>query len=562
MKSSTPWWQNPVVYRTAIGVYVLLVLGLAGASFAVSNHDVRGGIYVRGHAEMETGRTNGLRGVFHYAPTGETLHPGEMEWTLLPQHSDNSAVPLSFGDATALELWPDLPVQLPDSLAEGDYLLQARTSHDKIPEMITEVPVTVAPRPEAIASLQERAWPELSLRDDETHRRRPRVESLSTSPSSALAITPPDGELVRGLSERVFFRVFDEETGSPLPATLSFEVLRGVQEGEMEPQAHTDDLGFAYINVTPATDLELLVSVVTLESTLEEPDELDGPAQEESGPDQFTVRISAVASQFGTRPHSRVVTPDDPIEATIFSILGDCTYMVDLYDDGDRLLETLTLAMRDGRGGARFQTPSTSEASPLLRIQAYQSLYGTTHGWDSAHLLLLEDDSRESLLEATRELFTWIAEHTDSSHHRALVEEGYLDEELTERQLRRLIEAGLDELPRAFELPPILMNSRQGDREALEVWKTEVRSDLQILMGIVLLGGVMVVFYLVALGIRRYRREALLLAEVDLEFDGDDDPEALKAIQLERVTVALQGAIVLITILAFALGILLVVSYL
>lgn len=535
-----------MVYRTAIGVYVLLVLGLAGASFWVSGIDVRGAIYLRGHDQMETGRTNGLRGVFHYAPTGEALDPAHMEWTL-ESVDDGARYPLSFEQGSAAALWPDLPISLPDEVAPGAYWLEVQTSHEKVSQLTARTEVDVTRRPSPAAQVGDMGWPEAAPRDDDAHRRYPRLVELSEPSDIQVAITPADGELVRAVPGRVYFRVFDKDRGAPVPAAIELELTSGHAIDDIPARIRTDSSGIAVLDVTPAMDLEFDVIVHPTGGADELP--------------RYHLRLYTVGAQYGIRPHQRIIRRGSPVEATIFCAMGNCDYLVDLYDES-RLLETLTLSMRDGRGGARFELAEDARISPILRLQAYQSIYGTTHGWDSTYVIFVSDDRPATLLETTRELYSWIADETGSIHHRALVEDGYLSDDLSVIELRRLLEAGLEEIPRSFEQPPVLMNTRMSDREAMQTWRDEVRGDLMIMMSFILFLGVIVVFYLVLLGIRRHRREAMMLAMVDLEFDEPDSAENLRAIQMERITVAVQGAIVLLTILAFALGILLVVSYL
>lgn len=556
MKTSQ-FWRRPIVFRSALGVYVLLVFILAAMSFGVTIFDVRGALYLRGFAELEQGRPNGMRGSFQYAPTGEALRPGKMEWQLVEPNTDKRyALELASGEPA--DRWPDMRLLIPDEVPAGDYELEVALDHEQAPRFLARAPVEVKEWGGAVENLSDLPWPRWRPRDDEAERRPARVKPKRPDLPVALAVTPAEGELSRGFPWRVIFRVYDPETGQPMPATLKIELNHGLLEREFKAEIHTDPLGFAVFEVVPASTLYLDVEVQTLASTVEE-ERFFGEQE-----NIFEVRLSAVPTQFQLRPHRQVVRRGENVDATIQSVLNNPSYMVDLFDlDGERLLQTQTAAMQGQQGGARFVAPKAGESSPLLRVQTYQSLYGVEHGWDSRYILLVEEDSQPALLALVRELFEWIAENREDPHFRALLEGDYLDEELTEGQLRRLIGIGLEELPRSFELPPVLMNTREADREAMQTWQQEKRQEVALMLGLLLAGGVVIVLYFVALGIARQQREARLFAELDLEHEESAFHDELeRSIKLERLIGVLQALVMLATLLAFALGIHMVVSYL
>lgn len=547
MKKSSQFWRRPVVYRSAIGLYILLVLIVAAVSFGVSIFDVRGALYMRGASTFEVDRLTGLRGSFQYAPTGEVLAPEELELRLVHGES-REGYELEFPQDEPLKSWPDVQLRVPEGAPAGEYELEVKMGHKRAPRFLARAPIRVEEEGRRPSKLSDVPWPKLRPRDDEADRRRVRVVPKGAEQPVALAVTPGDGELARGFSGRVIFRVYEPETGQPVAGRIFIGLERGLVESEIQGSIPIDPLGFAVLEVWPGTDLDLDVKVEDLEG------------QEY----HFEVRLSAVPAQYQVRPSRQIVLRSEGIEASINSVLNDPSYMVDLYDlDGDYLLETLTLSMRGQRGGARFLAPAPGESSPLLRVQAYQSVYGVEHGWDSRYILLLDDDSRQRLLKSARELFGWIVKNTDDVHYGALLEGDYLDEELIEGQLRRLIAVGLEEIPRSFELPPVLMNTREADREAMAAWQDGMRRDMALLLGFLLFGGLVLVFYFVALGVARQQREAQLLAELDLEHEESAYGEELaRSIRLERMIAALQGLLVLATLVALAIGIHMVVSYL
>lgn len=572
-------WRQPIVYRTAIALYVALVLALAGVIFSVNSLDVQSAVYLRADTELETDRLHGVRGAFHYAPTGEVLTPETMEWRLEPtDRTGGDAHDLVFPHGPPEETWPNPTFRL-DEVDPGDYDLYLKATHAEVASLETRQPVTVRKRPRPPRALDELRWPRKEFRSDDPRRHdvvEP-VDSIDIEPGDdesdettgdetetgpaeiELAATPPTGELKRGLPQTVVLRTFDADSGRPVPATVRLELTDGMLENDLESPVRTNRLGIATVELQPATRLQFDVRVEPA------PDEVSTTESDDEttwAPASFTLDYEVAATQYGLSLANHLVTPDDEIAAAVHTTMPDGTFMADLYDqDGHRLIDALSLRISDGESGVRFDAPDTGEASKLLRLQTYQSLYGTKHAWDSSWVLFVDDDSIDSLRETTYELYDWIADETDSPHHRTLVDRRAFDDR-SAAELRALLEAGLEEVPRNFELPPVLMNTRDADRQALDAWREEVQQDLRWMLAITIFAGIMVVLYFVVLGIQRHRREHALIQQLGL--DDDELPEDFerRTERLERYAVTLQGLIVLLTLIAFALGILIMVSYL
>lgn len=555
-------WRRPAVYRSAIGLYIFVVLAVAGVTFAVNSIDVQGALYVRGEPDLERDRTHGMRGVFHYAPTGEMLVPEQMDWFLDPVDGDDAAVyPLRFVDGPAHQSWPDPSFRLADDIPDGDYHLRVDASHRQVAQMEAGYPVTVSQRPPP-ASIDELRWPRQTAREDDAQNRDPAVEIADEDrqPEVMVSLAPADGELVRGMPQSLYLRTWETETGRPVPATLEFDLANGLLDNDLPESVRTNRLGFADIELQPATTLAVDVIVEPAPPQIIDP---DADADAEPLPtERFELNLPAVATQYSLQPTSPVVTPGDTIDAVAHSVLSDGHFMVDLHDhQGDRLLDTASLLMTDGKSGVQFDAPDPGQSSPLVRLQSYQSIYGTTHGWDGAYVLVVEDDSEQVLRDATADLFAWIGESSSSPHHRALADGDYLDD-LSRAQLLQLLRAGVREIPRTFEMPPVVLNTREDDRRELDVWRAEVQKDLRWMMGLTLFVGLIVVLYFIVAGIRRNQRETAALREFELETSDPLPQQQRRAERIERLTVALQGIIVFFTLLVFALGILIMVSYL
>ncbi len=559
-----------VIYHIAIVVYALLLLGLAAASVGIGGMDIRGAVYLRGPVELQPGETHGFRGVLHYAPTGEALMPESVHMRLV---GPGLAVPLEVGGE-----WPDLLVTVPEETAPGERQLEVRLESERTGTVEAAAEVRVG-EGSVVGALEEREFPEGRTRHEDAHRRRPQVQVMprpieievdftapeeegaledegseeaeegdeeAEGPQIALDLIPADGELVRGLEQRIFLRVVEVETGAPVRADLSLEKTMGIIEGELPEVIRSDGMGIAVVELVASTDLDIEVDV--------------HPRDEELLGERFLLRLSSVPTQFVVRPTALVVGAGQDLSAQVMSTLASPNFMADLYD-GPHLLGALTLSMREGQGGVVFDEDLLVGRGPLLRLQVYQSLYGTSHGWDSAYVFLAPRSEPEDLQGIAEELVAYLGEHGDNPYHRWLVEEGRFDEELDVVLVRRLIAASLAEMPRSFELPPVLLNTRQEDRETLATWQEEARRELQWLIGFLLLGGFAVVLYFVLLGVRRHQEEARMLKEIELDLEPNSADEH-RAIALDRLTVVVQAVVVLATLAAFALGILLVVSYL
>lgn len=569
------FWRRPAVYRTAIGLYVMLVLVLAGAAFAIYSIDVDGAMYVRGDTTLEVDRPHGLQGRFSHAPSRETIYPETMEWTL--ESGDGEHHRLEFADEPMADYWPNTGFRIGDDVDEGDYELRVHASHELVDEMIATRQVQVSKRSAPEQSLHEFPFGEWTPREDYAGYRwsHPVRSDDDGDQSIALEVSPPDGELVRGVNQQIVVRTFEPDTGRPIPAEITLEKVEGMLEKDLDSTFETDEFGFGSVEVRSTIDLLLDATVRPVDandggSKVDEPTDEHGGREGDNDDGQgapaahFRLFLPGVPASYSVEPLSPVVTPGESIEAFVYSTIVDREFVADLKDtEGQRLLDGMIVAMGEGEAGLKFTAPDTSEASRLLQLQVYRSIYQTSYSWDDAYLLLLEDDSEKTLRSAATELYSWIADEADSAHHRAIVDEGMLDEVGKDRLLK-LIEWGLRDIPRTFEPPQVLMNTRAEDQEALDAWRVEAQSDLRVMMIITFIVGLVVVVYFIILGIRRTRRENALMQDLSIELDESHrEVDALeKGADLERLVVVLQGIIVFATLVVFALGILLILGYL
>ncbi len=558
-KEGGAFFRRPIVYRTAIGLYVALVLVLAGIIFSVNSLDVQTAVYLRADAELETNRTHGARGVLHHAPTGEVLYPETMQW-VLKRPDDGISHNLEFVHGPADETWPTPTFRLPDDIEPGSWELWFEATHERSAPLQTAHRITVAERPPPATSLHDLSWPRPQYRNDDPSRALVRpVDTIDLDEEGEpdedadeptrvkLDVAPPTGELMRGLEQTLYLRTFDADDGTPIAADVELKITEGQLDHDIDEPITTNRLGIGSTTIQPTHSIEVEFRVTPHD------DDIDAAT--------FQTRFDSATSQYALRPTSRVITPGDTIEAGVTTTMPGDTFTADLLDvEGRRFLDGLSLRMSDRAGGIKLDAPESGEASRLLSLQTYQSPYGTQRAWDSSYLLFVGDDSHHELQRITEELYEWIGEHTGSEHHRRLVDDRVFDD-LSEAQLRALITAGLEEIPRSFELPPVLLNTRDTDREALDAWREEMKRDLNRMMVFTLAIGIVVVMYLVILGIRRQREDAQKMRDLALEEGEIPSEQQLRDERLERYTVVLQGLIVFLTLIAFAVGIWLMVTY-
>lgn len=565
---------------------MVLVLALGAFAVSVNTIQVEGAAYLRAQPTLEKGRPNGLRGIFQYSPTGEALQPQSIDLALIDAGSNNAnsndadsdgapadgleSHPLKQVASDATQAWPDLSFMVPDDVPAGDYELRFRVTHDKVNELTDQVPVQVLDAPSRPTSIREMTWPRAKPRTDDADDRRPSIRHRRGDANLGLALIPASSEVLRGHEQTFYLRAFDSRRGKPLSATIDLHKTDGMHDGKLPDEVRTDDQGFASFTMSPVTDLRF---DATLRVDGDDHDSDDGSSNDaaddsaedatgENGPSAtYAITLYTVTSQLTFDQLPPVAIAGEPIQGALQSILDDNHYMVDLFD-GDHLLHTLTARLEDHRGGLRFEAPSADQTAPLLRLQTYRSLYGLDHGWDATYLLLLAEDSAAARRQALADLFEWLAHHRDDPHYAYLATDDGALAGLSQTQLQELIAAALADVPKTLVEPPVLINTRQDDIAELETWRQQMRHRVMIMMSILLVLGLAVVLYFIATGIAHQQRGAAQLRAIELEFE-DPDPTTQRRLQfIERSLVILQATIVFGMMVAFAVGIVVVISIL
>ncbi|TXD36057.1 hypothetical protein FRC98_13100 [Lujinxingia vulgaris] len=636
--------QRPIVYRSAIALYVVMMLGLITASVAIGNRDVRSALYLTGSPTWNTHQPQALRALYFDAATGARLAPDDFEirWSapdaaplataeagpghylhiqippydsLAPrQNSDShdSLAPRQNSDSHD-SLAPDQNNDSHDSLAPDqnndshDSLAPRKNnhSHDSLaPRKNNHSYDSLAPRknnhshdslapdqnndshdslaPDASAETREicalarrESFPELhdcwtielrqpprspseslqlaigppTSRDPEQDdRRAPLTAEDPTSPLT-LQIGPTDGELVRGLPDTLGLRVMERASGQPLRAHLDITLERGLTQAPLKSSLTTDALGLAALPINALTELTLKITATPLDNS-------------DDAPSTFTLRLPTVAAQFAIDMPRPYVVAGQPVEGAVSTILTDSPFMTDLFA-GSSMIAASAFGSSKNAGGFTLPTPEADAIGPLARVQVYQSFFGAGDAWDIAHLLVLNDGSPQTLRETTSLLLDYLHTNHPDEHwdvYRDLFTPPHSPSVDTPERIAPLIRFALSRLPRDFQSPQPLLNTREEDRRELEAWKDDLQRDLYHMMIVVLLVGLLIVAYFALLGVRRLRREKSLLAEIDLELDAPltDNSDA----RIEDLVTLFQAFIVFATIALFGLGIILVVSYL
>jgi hypothetical protein len=562
--------RSKTVRRTAVGLYVLCLAGVLGAFFIISLFEVENSTYMLGHDTVEKSRPNAVRGVVFDTPTGKfvtdatvdlSLH--DFEWDgessvqrIVEQQLEGTEIASGTTEPTG---HIHLQMQPSDDVEPGDYALVVHATGQKVSkDYYAGLDVEVVPREPA-----ELDWP------DRTHRlpedNRPDHDEAATKSDGPVAIDllPRDGEVIRGVESTVYVRTYDRESGEPVSATVLFNKVEGINETELPAKVTTDRMGLARVRWTPGTDQNWQLEAIDADM----PSDDDTSAGEEADDDTSTatIRITTVPAQFSMELSDSVVEPGQTVEGYVKSLNRSGGMMVDLYD-GDAWTVAEAFGLREGASGLKVTVPEYDGIGKLQRVQLYGGIYGTGNAWDAKYVWLAEDTDEAGRQAALREVIAFHADHTDDPYFAYLHDNDAAQSDTAgEKELRRWTRAYLDGVPRHFDAPPQLINSEKKAKERLEEWKSGIKSKLMYLVGFGLFVGLMVVLYFVMMGIRSSQEHKRQLRDVDTELaisgDAADDVDAVHAARADDWVVWLQIAIVVTTLIFFAAGILLLLSF-
>ncbi|RAL23902.1 hypothetical protein DL240_07075 [Lujinxingia litoralis] len=555
MRRVLPLLQRPLVYRSAIGLYVLIMISLITASVAIGNRDVRSALYLTGSSTWQPHQPQALRALFFDAAVGTNLAPDhfEVHW------NTPNAPPLAKGEAGPgyfihLNI-PPIDRLAPEQHDSEQHEVCALAKRDTFPDMRACWEVDLLPPAETLDEALNRAIGTTTSRDPNQHTRHPVLQDDNPASELVLQLGPADGELVRSLPDRIWLRVLERSSGAPVQARIELTRVRGLAQGPLTTSLTTDPLGLASLDLTVLTELELTARLYHLDEEL-------SPEASPREPATFTLRLTTVPAQLSLALPKPYIVAGEPLEGLVHTIRPGAPFMADLFE-GTSMIAANAYGTSQSRGGFSLPTPPTDQIGPLARVQVYSSFFNPGDAWDVAHVLVLDDNSSQTLFRTTLALLQHLQELEPNAHWAPLIarlqEPSYRKFQSLDR-LRPLLTYALSRLPRDFYAPQPLLNTRQQDRQALQLWKDELQQDLYRMMLLVFGLGLLIVCYFVLLGVRRHRHESRLLAEVELELEGPIHTN--RAAKLEDLVTMIQVIIVLATAALFGLGIILVVSYL
>ena len=566
--------RNQTVRRAAVGLYVFALAGVVGAFFIVSLFEVENSTYLLGDATVEKGRPNAVRGVVFDTPTGRFVRDAKIDLSLYEFEWDGessvqnivekqlSGTEIASG-ATEPTGHFQLQMEPPEAVETGDYSLVVHATGTRVSEdYYAGVDVEVAPR-----APTELDWPTKTHRLPEDNR--PGHDEAATNSKGPIAVDllPRDGEVIRGVESTVYVRTYHRETGEPARATVQFNEVKGINETELPSTVRTDAMGLARVRWTPGTDQNWKLEVLDASSPSEETEvESDDGDEEEPENSTATIRITTVPAQYSMTLNDSVVQAGEPLEGYVKSLNRSGGMMVDLYD-GDEWTVAASFGMQEGASGLRLTVPEYEGIGKLQRVQLYGGIYGVGRAWDAKYVWLTDDTSEDGRQAALREVIEFHADHTDDPYFDYLRRTDAAQSDTAgAEKLSRWTRAYLDAVPTHFDAPPELINSEKQAKERLDEWKSGIKSKLMYLVAFGLFVGLMVVLYLVLMGIRssQAHKQDLRDVDTDLAIDGEVDgldEDVVSAARADDWVVWLQIAIVVTTLIFFAAGILLLLSF-
>jgi hypothetical protein len=623
------WARLPWVRRAAIAAYVVMLLGLTGVYIGISRFQVQTSLYLKGQTEFSTSYANPVRGIALDAPTGRKRTDVEVGLRLVPRQgsSDDArsvsdansgrqspealrrALDRAIGGQNVVAKWSLEPnargliegeCTLPDSVSPGDHWLYVTLTSSSIDSFVARRAIQVVDRQPSPTAVPDR-----SFRLDK--QRRSEVEDgtvVQQNGPIAADLLPPDGVVARGLKSEVLIRTYRKETGEPVAARVEFKNVTA-SAGQAAGRApnyeslETNELGVASIAVDPVGDQRW-----TLELTPVDGEEASAPSEqmpadpEPTTPDgaeavsTTSLDVTTVPSQTALQLESSVLQAGPNTSRSARQIRGQVASLfrvgrmfADLYI-GTRWIGASSSPISDYTSRLVWHIPTVTQPT-LFRTQVHRDLFVPASAWDAHYVAALPDRSTQTVGQAVRDVFDRLQTDALASSEHADTYNDYVLEHidawsstgqpgaLQRDELVTLLDAGLRALPRHFQTAEPLFNTQKGDRQALETWIDQAQSDLLWLTGLALMIALVGLGAVVVVEVRKRRRHAEDMRDVDLELDevdltGADTASADASFDAPAAELPSTGsswlevlltAVVLGTFVLFAVGLLLVLTY-
>ena len=607
------WLRHPLTWRISLGAYLVCLVGLILAYFAISLQHVRWAVYMQAPEVLVRGAPNASRGLLMSAETGQivarvhaaSLHlaRGGQTWHLADvAPGPSGAIHTQLVPPPELEPGDDYELVFRARVAAGDDPFEARA------------PITLAAAPPDAGS----DWPARVERMPEKERARTYLGYVRGEGPVRVDVIPAQPVLPRGLPGRVWLRTVDRATGAPRACTIHFDNVHGsLDHGELPAQVTTDELGLTSLEASLATTHQWKLRAVCGEELdaqigdlLEEeaPDEEDTSAPEPESADaddaddtddadaepgepeappgsRATIQVGTAATQLSVRTREALAGPGEDVELGVYTLFARGGFYVDLYQD-DRWVWAGSFGVRGGRGGGRLELPEElvgARDAQVYRAQVFHDIYMPGAAWDVAHIASAPADGADADAALDAAILRLLERHAaqperDEERARGVdwlrTEPGQSSWRGADGEQRRaLLAALLAEIPSHHDRPPALLNSRDADERALEAWKDQVREDLLALIALALLVGVGVLALVVMWGVQQARRRQQLYQEVDLELASQelseiegvaevDEAAVHRSGRLARAMALIQGAVIVGTLVVFAASLVLMLRLL
>jgi hypothetical protein len=557
-----------------IGLYVLSLALTIGVYIGISVLDVPTAAYFRGSPELEKGRPNAVRGVILNARTGKFRRDVEVDFYLQSERQQPAGEASQASEQVTGErigrARPGLggivhaTLDVPEETERGPHDLVVQADGPGMDPFRARTSVQV----EASGG-GSNLWLPLESRFTDPERQ----EEWSAGPvieqngELAVDVLPPDGEVPRGLSAQMHLVTYDAETGEPVSAEVRFEAIEGLgqwgQGVDLPERVETDEMGLASISFEAAGGQKWSLAA----------SEIDASGENEPREGTTKLQLHTVASQISLSLESPYVGRDRRVRGRIDTLFQGGELLVDVYRGPDWLTAT-GLGLKARKGEFEFDAQTVrAKGGWLYRLQMSRDFYSAGNAWDVAHLVALESGDKEEMREAVGRTASLVAENRDEAPYFEWVasEEYAASIPAGREELEEWLSAYLRAIPRHFARGETLVNSQQADRKQLEAWKDDVQSDLMVVIIAALVGGFAVLLYVIVAGIRRNRRHDRRLREVDDELAADEEGSEADALEPDvtstgplsgRIQAGLLGVVAVATLVMFALGLILLLSYL
>lgn len=522
--------------KLAIVVYVLLLVGIVGAYIGIATLDIENSAYITGPKTLVANQPNALRGFVLDAPTGRMIRGAKANFELVAG-GERSAI----GEATS-ERHGYFHASVEPAAEASDAKLAVTIRSPRFDEPYqAEVPIDVE------ASRSGRGpFPKFDSRLPTA--KRDWRKHLKTEFDGELQVDafPPNGELVRGLSNTVWLRLTRKQDGAPVRGTIVLEEISGQSAEPLRKTHETDELGFVPITFKPIGSHRWTVRAQV--ALGEEP-------QLGTGELAFTT----VPAQFSMSMRNHVVAPGDVVTGMVDTLYRSGGFMVDLHDP-DHWIGAEAYGIANNQGGFQVQVPRTEPGTAgLFRVQVYESVFQPGNAWDSRYVLHADEPGSASCRDALDGLLDELARQ-EPAHWGRYRETVELPATMQLHECNEWAAALLASLPRSFTAPTMLVNTQQSDRAELEEWKDDVQAILLIAVIIALLIGLATILVVVfSSSAESARQRGLMEAEMA---DFDEEFISMSGAKLERLAHGMRIVIIVGTLILFGVGVVLILSFL